>query len=234
MNSFNTPTPHLTLYHFPGACSQVCVFALEHADLPYELRLVDLKSNEQAQPAYAAISALGKVPALVIDDVVLTENAAIQTYIAELRPQAGLFPLDASPLAGGRQQAGLSFCGGTLHPIVRGLANPSRITDGATHSDIDGVRRKATYLANKSFGYAEKHLASADWWLGSWSVIDVYLNWAVSVAASAGFDFTPFPMLRGLRARLMAQPAFQRMLTIDEQSTITLAQRRAAAPITHS
>ncbi|MBC7482217.1 MAG: glutathione S-transferase family protein [Rhizobacter sp.] len=218
--------PHLVLYHSPGACSQVCVFALEHAGLPYELRLVDLKSNEQALPAYAAISPLGKVPALLIDGVVLTENAAIQTYIAELRPQAGLFPRDGSPLTAGRQQAGLSFCGGTLHPIVRGLANPARITEG----DPEGVRRKSTYLANKSFGYAESRIAGTGWWLDSWSLVDVYLNWAASVAAFTGFDFTPFPRLAGLRSRLQEQPAFQRMLAIEEQSATRLAQRREAVP----
>lgn len=219
----NMPTPNLVLYHSPGACSQVCVFALEHAGLPYELRLVDLKSNEQSQPAYAAISPLGKVPALVIDGVVLTENAAIQTYIAELRPQAGLFPRDRSPLMSGRQQAGLSFCGGTLHPIVRGLANPSRITEG----DPEPVRRQSIYLATKSFGFAESRIVESGWWLDSWSLVDVYLNWAVSVAASTGFEFAQFPGLAGLRSRLQEQGAFRRMLQIEEQSMATLAQRRA-------
>ena len=83
--------PDLILYHSPGACSQVCVFALEQAQLPYDLRLVDMKTSEQTKPEYTAVSPLGKVPALVIDGTVLTENAAIQTYIAALRPQAGLF-----------------------------------------------------------------------------------------------------------------------------------------------
>ena len=225
MSTTQTPAPNLVLYHFPGACSQVCVFALEHADLPYELQLVDLRSNEQSEPPYMTISPLGKVPALIVDGVVLTENAAIQTYIAALRPEAGLFPVNDSPLMAGRQQAGLSFCGGTLHPIVRGLANPARITEG----DPEGVRRKSTYLANKSFGYAESRLAARGWWLDSWSLVDVYLNWAVSVAAASGFDFAPFPVLGSLRARLSQQPAFQRMLAIDEQATATLAAARREA-----
>lgn len=218
--------PDLVLHHFPGACSQVCVFALEHAGLPYALHLVDLKANEQAGPAYAAVSPLGKVPALVVDGAVLTENAAIQTYIAALRPQAGLFPADPSPLATAHRQAGLSLCGGGLHPIVRGLANPGRITDG----DPEGVRRRSVQLAHKTFGYADAQLAaSGGWWLGTWSLVDVYLHWAVSVAASAGFDFGPFPQLGSLQARLMSRPAFARMLEIESQSAATLERRRAAA-----
>jgi glutathione S-transferase len=201
------------------------VFALEHAGLPYTLRLVDLAMNEQAAPAYAAVSPLGKVPALVVGSTVVTENAAIQTYIATLRPQAGLFPLEATPLAAARRQAGLSLCGSGLHPIVRGLANPGRITDG----DPEPVRRRSLHLANKTFGYAESQLASTGgWWLGTWSLIDVYLNWAVSVASSSGFDFGPFPSLVGLRSRLQEQPAFARMLEIESQSKATLERRRAS------
>lgn len=215
-------TPDLMLYHFPGACSQVCVFALEHAALPYALRLVDLKSDEQSHPAYQEISPLGKVPALTIDGVVLTENAAIQTYVAALRPEAGLFPPHESPIDAARQAAGLSFCGAALHPIVRGLANPQRITEG----DPEPVRRKAIELARKSFGHAEARLASTGWWLGSWSLIDVYLNWAVSVAQSAGFDFKAFPTLDGLRPRLEELPAFRRMLEIENQSRTSLELRR--------
>jgi glutathione S-transferase len=224
MPTTSSTVPHLVLHHFPGACSQVCVFALEHAGLPYELQLVDLAAGEQSQPPYAAISPLGKVPALIVDGDVLTENAAIQTYIAALRPQAGLFPGNPSPLVAARQQAGLSFCGATLHPTVRGLANPQRITDG----DPEGVRSRSTALAKKSFAYADKRLARTGWWLDEWSLVDVYLNWALSVARSTGFDVRPFPALDSLRTRLSELPAFRRMLEIDDASRATLARRRTS------
>ncbi len=215
--------PELVLYHFPGACSSVAVFSLEQAGLDYQVQLVDLKTNEQASPQYGAISPLGKVPALRIDGQILTENAAIQTYIAALAPQAGLFPQDSSPLALARRAQGLSFCGGTLHPIVRGLANPSRLTEG----DEEGVRAKSRYLAKKSYGFAEQHLAKSGWWLGEFSVIDVYLNWTISVARRAGFDFSQFPTLDALHNRLMERPAFARMMQKEAEAIAELDQRRA-------
>ncbi|WP_375383561.1 glutathione S-transferase N-terminal domain-containing protein [uncultured Sphingomonas sp.] len=79
-------SPTLTLHHFPGACSQVSVCALEMAELSYSLKLVNLANNEQTGPEYLAISPLGKVPLLLIDGKPLTENSAILTYIAALRP----------------------------------------------------------------------------------------------------------------------------------------------------
>ncbi len=211
--------PDLVLHHFPGACSQVAVCALEMSGLAYRLELVDITKGAQSAPDYLAKSPLGKVPLLMVDDVGLSENAAILTYISALAPEAGLFPPDRSPRALAEAVGGLSFCGGTLHPIVRGLANPARLTTG----DGDGVREQSRYLAGKSFGYAERRLAGRGWWLGTVSIVDVYLNWAFSVARNAKFDTSPFPLLETLAARLPdALPAFRAMQAEERASRASL------------
>jgi glutathione S-transferase len=197
--------PALTLYHFPGACSQVSLCALEQAGLAYELELVNLASNAQSEPGYKAISPLGKVPTLVIDGDPLTENAAILTYIAALRPEAGLFPTDPSPRVRADIAGGLSFCGGTLHPTIRGIANPSRMTTG------DGAPVRSISPA-----------PARGWWLDEPSIVDVYLNWALSVARNAGFDVSELPLLATLRDRLMERPAFARMQEIEAESRTKL------------
>ena len=211
--------PDLVLYHFPGACSQVAVCALEMAGLAYVLELVDITKGAQSTSDYLAKSPLGKVPLLTIDGVGLSENAAILTYIGAVAPDAGIFPADRSPRAQAEAVGGLSFCGGTLHPIVRGLANPARLTTG----DGDGVREQSRHLAAKSFGYAERRLAERTWWLGPVSIVDVYLNWAFSVARNAKFDTTPFPHLEALPARLAAAlPAFRAMQAEEAASRTAL------------
>lgn len=204
----------LTLFHFPGACSQVTLCALEASGLAYDLELVNLAKNEQSDPAYLAKSPLGKVPALRADGEVLTENAALLVYIDGIAPNAGLFPKARDPRTLAHMQAGLSFCGGTLHPIVRGLANPARLTAG----DEDGVRARSAELAKKSFGYADKRIAANGWWLGERSIIDVYLNWAAGIARRGGFDIDAFPAIAVLPERLAEWPAFVRMLEIEAQS----------------
>lgn len=218
-------TPRLVLHHAPGACSQVCLVALEEAGLDHEVRLVDMKAGEQMTPAYRAISPLGKVPALSVDGITIVENMAIQTYIAALRPEAGLFPEATAPLDQALRLSGLSFCGGTLHPIVRGLFNPGRISDG----DVEGVRSMARSLADKSFGYAERQLAASGWWLGTWSMIDVYLNWTLSIARRADYDVGRFPVLAALHERLMERPAFARALARDGEFSAEMARR--AVPV---
>lgn len=211
--------PQLTLYYFPGSCSQVTLCALEEAGLDYALNLVNLAAGEQSGADYLKITPLGKVPALVIDGETLTENAAILVYIDALRPEAGLLPSDGSPRGRAETIAGLSFCSGTLHPQIRGILNPQRITGG----DTAPVREKSIELATKSFSHAEKRIAAKGWWLGQWSIIDVYLQWAFSIAEKGGFDTAPYPQLMALRDRLSERAAFRRMLEIGEQSRAALA-----------
>ena len=206
--------PTLVLYHFPGACSQVSLCALEEAGLAYRSELVDLAANGQGQPGYLALSPMGKVPVLVVDGEPLLETAAILTFIATLRPEAKLLPLDAAPRLRAEAAGGLAFCGGTLHPQIRGVANPARMTTG----DLAPVREKSIELAIKSFKFAEHQLAERGWWLGEWSIIDVYLDWAFGVAQRAGFDTAPFPLLSGLAERLTVRPSYARMLALNAEA----------------
>ncbi len=210
--------PALTIYHFPGACSRVSVCALEMAGLDYELRLVDIAAGEQTGAAYREISALGKVPALLVDGQPLLENSAILTLIHAMRPDAGVFPRDDSPRMRADGVGGLSFCGGTLHPQVRGVVNPQRITAG----DGEPVRERSRELAAKSFAYAEARVAERGWWLGEASIVDVYLDWAFGVARKGGFDAGPYPELNRLEERLMALPAYQRMQDVERRSRAEL------------
>ena len=201
----------LTLYCFPGACSQVSICALEQTDLPYDLKPINLPKNEQNSEAYLKISPLGKVPTLLIDNDVLTENAAILVYLNALQPNAGIFPIRPTPRLLAEIQSGLSFCGGTLHPYLRGFVNPQRLTEG----DGEPVQRKSIQLLHKSFKYADYRIARQGWWIGQESIIDVYLNWAFSLARDKGFDVSNYPHLNGLVDRLLTRPAFSRNLEIE-------------------
>lgn len=205
--------PDLLLYHFPTACSQVSCVALEETGLAHRIELVDLRAGDQFRPDFVLMSPLSKVPVLLVDGAPLTENVAILAYIAALRPEAGLLPGWDDPRAAAEAQSGLSFCSATLHPIVRGLGNPSRISAGET----EGVRARSLEMAAKAFGHVDRRLAERGWWLGQWSIVDVYLNWAFSIAARNGFDPASVPDLAGLRTRLLKRPAFAKVMTEEEK-----------------
>jgi glutathione S-transferase len=206
--------PHLHLYHFPGACSFVSRCALEEAGLSYTVDLVNLRAGAQYERAFLAVSPLGKVPTLLIDGAPLTENAAILVYLAALRPEAGLLPPATAPRDVAEIQSGLSFCGATLHPQVRGLASPMRLTAG----DVAPVRERAMELAQKSFAYADARIAERTWWLGEWSVLDLYLHWAHNTAIYGGFPAHETPHLSEHGRRLQKRDAVARVTQWDVEA----------------
>jgi glutathione S-transferase len=85
----------LTLYHIAPSRSSVALWMLEEIGEPYDIHLLSMKRGTNREPAYLAVNPMGKVPALRHRDVVVTECAAICTYLADAFPKAGLnIPLD--------------------------------------------------------------------------------------------------------------------------------------------
>jgi glutathione S-transferase len=85
----------LTLYHCAPSRSSVILWMLEEIGEPYDIHLLSLKKGTNREPDYLAVNPMGKVPALRHGNVVITELAAICTYLADAFPQAGLnIPLD--------------------------------------------------------------------------------------------------------------------------------------------
>jgi glutathione S-transferase len=82
--------PKLVLYHAAPSRSSIVHWMLEELGQPYELQMLSFKKGENRQPAYLAINPMGKVPALKHGDCVITEAAAICTYLADEFPQAQL------------------------------------------------------------------------------------------------------------------------------------------------
>ena len=84
----------LKLFYAPGSCALASHVALEEVGAEYEAVRVDLRANDQRKPEYLAINPKGRVPALVTDKGVLTENPAILAFVAQSFPEARLAPLD--------------------------------------------------------------------------------------------------------------------------------------------
>ena len=68
--------------------------ALEHKQLPYEMKLLSFSAGDLLKPAYLAINPRHRVPAIVDDGFSLYESAAIMEYLEDQYPHAGqrLFP----------------------------------------------------------------------------------------------------------------------------------------------
>ena len=82
--------PKLTLYHAAPSRSSIVRWMLEEVGEHYDIHLLSLTKGESRAPDYLAVNPMGKVPALRHGDVIVTEAAAICTYLADEFPRAGL------------------------------------------------------------------------------------------------------------------------------------------------
>ena len=80
------------LYGMPKTRATRVVWTLEELGVEYRYHLIDLLKGEGQKPDFLAINPSGKVPALVDDELVLTESAAICTYLCDRHPERGLVP----------------------------------------------------------------------------------------------------------------------------------------------
>jgi glutathione S-transferase len=87
----------LKVFGHPNTRSARVVWALEEIGVDYEYIKVDLLKGEGRKPAYLDLNPGGKVPTLIDGDFVLTESAAICTYLGEKFPASHLVPKAGTP-----------------------------------------------------------------------------------------------------------------------------------------
>jgi glutathione S-transferase len=95
------PTNHpITLFHAPQTRSSGALALLEELNAPYKLHSLNMKAGEQRQSAYLSLNPMGKVPAILHGDTLVTEQVAIGIYLADLFPEAGITPAIGDALRG--------------------------------------------------------------------------------------------------------------------------------------
>lgn len=81
----------LTFYTNPMSRGRIVRWMLEETGAKYRTEVVDYGPAMKGEP-YRSINPMGKVPAIVHGNRVVTEGAAICAYLAEAFPGAGLAP----------------------------------------------------------------------------------------------------------------------------------------------
>ena len=108
---------HLTFFHAPRSRSAGARILVEELQAEHDLQVLSFKAGEQRQPEYLAINPMGKVPALLHGDTLVSEQAAVYMYLAELYPERGLSPAVGDPLRGAYLRW-MVFYGSCFEPAV--------------------------------------------------------------------------------------------------------------------
>ncbi len=106
----------LTLHGFFRSSATYRVrIALKLKSLDFDYLSYNLRDKEQLAPAYLALNPQGLVPALEIEDDVLTQSLAICEYLDEVHPAPALLPADPLKRAKVRAAAYVIAC--DVHPV---------------------------------------------------------------------------------------------------------------------
>jgi glutathione S-transferase len=205
----------IVLYYNPMSRARIAHWMVEEVGAPYRLELLSFDKGEHKKPAFLAVNPMGKLPAIVHRNTVVTEAAAICAYLADAFPVARLAPGNEEP-ARGTYLRWLFFGAGCIEAALmdRMLARPQ--------PERTSSLGYGTYA--DTLNAVEKALAPGPYLLGDrFSAADVY------VGSQIGFGM----MTRGLEpraafqsylARLAERPAYRRC---NEQADKLMAQMKA-------
>jgi len=156
----------LTFYTHPMSRARITRWMLEETGLPYEEVVLDFGTTIKS-PEYLAVNPMGKVPALRHGDTVITENAAICAYLADLVPDKRLAPPLGSPERGSYYRW-LFFLAGPVEALFTArstgtLAKPMQAGYG---SEADVLRVLEQAVAGREFLCGD-HFTAADLYMAA-------------------------------------------------------------------
>ncbi len=203
----------LLLFYSPMTCALVPHVMLSEAGADFRVQALDSRHGGTKTPEFLRINPKHKVPVLVIDGEPLTENIAIQIWIARRYPDANLLPLGGP--AEFKALSLMAWIGSGIHPHLVPLARPQQFCD--LPGSAEAVSRSATKMLLEDFGIAEQMLNGRSWFFDHFTAIDAYFFWAFRRARSFGVDLSALDMCNRHFERVGARASVQKLLAYDEQ-----------------
>jgi glutathione S-transferase len=199
----------LTFFGAKGSCSLAAHIALEEAGADYAFRKIDTVAGEQKTADYLKINPKARVPALVTEHGVLTENVALLLYVAQTYPAAKLAPADAFGLA--KMNAFNAWLASTVH------VNHAHKMRGYRWSDdpavVENLKIKVAANMTDCAAMIETEFLARPWVMGEqYTVADGYLFTMENWFEGDGVDMARFPQLVVHRAAMNERAAVKRVL----------------------
>ena len=197
----------IIFYHSPQSRSAGTLFLLEELGADYELRLLDLKKGEQRQSEYLGVNPMGKVPAIVHNGALVTEQGAVFTYLADLYPEAGITPAIGDPLRGPYLRW-LFFYGSSYEPalIDRSMKREPAPPSTSPYGDYDTMLKTLW-----------DQLGDGPYLLGArFTAADIL--WGTALRWTTMLKLVPeTPAVKAYIERVTSRPAALRVAKMDEE-----------------
>lgn len=205
----------ITFFHSPHSRSSCAFVLLEELGAPYDMRVLNMKAGEQRQPAFLAVNPLGKVPAILDGDTVVTEQVAIFIHLADRFPQAKLAPSLEDPLRGAYLRW-LVFYAACYEPA---LVDRFMKREPGSHMNTPYGSFEAM------LGVIEAQLRQSPYLLGD-TISAADILWGAALGWGMSFAGVPrLPVFVEYAERLGARPAAKR---VEERDNALVAAHEAA------
>lgn len=203
----------ITLYYAPNTCALVPYVTLTEAGAPFRTHALNFRARQQMSADYLQLNPKHKVPLLVVDGKPLSENPAIQLWIANAIPQAGLLPTDSWELA--QAMSVMSWCSSGIHPHLSRINSPSKSC--AFPGSEESVLQIAHTDARESFELADRMLTGKTWLFGSFTAADAHLFWCLRRAGQLGVDLSTFRACSDFFARMSDRPSVRKLVAFEQE-----------------
>ena len=197
----------ITFFHSPNSRSTGVLILLDELGADYHLHLLNINTGEQRQPDYLKVNPMGKVPAVVHHGALVTEQAAVYLYLADLYPEKGLAPPIGDPLRGPYLRW-MVFYGSCFEPAVvdRWLKRDPPPMSTSPYGNYDTMLQTLTAQLEKGpFLLGEKFTAA-----------DVL--WGTALTWTTMFNLVPtLPVIQAYLDRVNARPSVARVNARDAE-----------------
>jgi glutathione S-transferase len=210
----------IRLYYSPGACSMASHIALEETGQPYESKETPLSEDAHKAPEYLRINPRGKVPALVVDDKVITENTAILAYIGRRFPQAGMLPED--PIEQAHVISQMAWFSNTPHISQREIMRPYRFVSQEAH--YEDAKETGRWAFWENLKEVDEFIGNRKWVMGDrYTMADpyslVFYRWGVRAQLPMG-ELKSFSRVKN---QLLERKAVQTVLEREKDTFLNAA-----------
>ncbi len=204
----------ITLYFWPTPNNFKISIMLEELGVPYHVKFVDLRSGEQFDPAFLAVSPNNKVPAIVDPDgpdgrqLAIFESGAILHYLA--RKFGAFYPSSERAKADVDQWLFWQVAG--LGPIAGQIF---RFRLEPPEQASYAMERFSKEMA-RLFGVMDRRLSDRDYLAGSYSIADIACFPFARAWESLGLDIKDYPNVGRWLSAVGARPAVQKGLSLKK------------------
>ena len=203
----------IALYYAPNTCALAPYVTLTEAGANFEVRPLNYRKREHFAPEYLKINPKHKVPTLVVDGKILTENVAIHQWVHRTFPDAKLLPTD--PWQELQAISLHAWCASGIHPYLSRINNPGKVCDGPGASD--SVVKLATDALFENFQVADDLLAGRDYFFDHFTAPDAHFFWCCRRATQLGVGLSDFPNVTAHFERMQERPSVQKLLAYEKE-----------------